>query len=376
MVNEFSVDMLTKESNQIDILLQKCSEVLTTDRKPIVLFGSGFIGRYYLDLIKKMDMVVEVYFCDNNPNKWGTSIDDVLVISFDELKNNYRSSYIIITSLQFYDEIRLQLKENNLKILLDESIYSVITDDYDVLQVYKDYHKLICENIEKFSTIYNLLSDDYSKRLFCDRLNYIISANSRYITPLRSKSPQYFEPEIISLSNEEIFIDGGGYIGDTVQEFIKQTNEQYTKVYSFEPEESKHWIFLKNFSSTNKIKLVPYGLWDKKEEINFSSRDDMASGISETGNTIIPVTSIDEFLGGDPVTFIKMDIEGAEFKALKGAEKTIRKYKPKLAICVYHKPLDIVEIPMYLKELVPEYKFYLRHYNYGLTETVCYAVVE
>ncbi len=69
-----------------------------------------------------------------------------------------------------------------------------------------------------------------------------------------------------------------------------------------------------------------------------------------------------------------MDIEGAEFDALKGAEKTIKKYKPKLAICVYHNPLDIVNIPLYIKELVPEYKIFLRHYSESSSETVCYAI--
>ncbi|WP_207131900.1 FkbM family methyltransferase [Clostridium botulinum] len=88
------------------------------------------------------------------------------------------------------------------------------------------------------------------------------------------------------------------------------------------------------------------------------------------------VTSIDEFLQGKEVTFIKMDIEGAELEALKGAENTIKRYKPKLAICTYHKPMDIVNIPIYLKSIVPEYNIYLRHYSYGPLDTVCYAVYE
>jgi hypothetical protein len=88
------------------------------------------------------------------------------------------------------------------------------------------------------------------------------------------------------------------------------------------------------------------------------------------------VTTIDELLKGGPATFIKMDIEGAELVALKGAKQTIKKYKPKLAVCVYHKPLDIVEIPLYLKKLVPEYKLFLRHYSDFGFDTIRYAVVD
>ena len=85
---------------------------------------------------------------------------------------------------------------------------------------------------------------------------------------------------------------------------------------------------------------------------------------------------IDEAIAeGDKVTFIKMDVEGAELESLKGAEKTIRRDKPKLAICIYHKPEDMWTIPLYIKELVPEYKLYIRHHSSGVCETVLYAVM-
>lgn len=74
------------------------------------------------------------------------------------------------------------------------------------------------------------------------------------------------------------------------------------------------------------------------------------------------------------MTFIKMDIEGAELEALHGCRDTIIKYRPKLAICVYHKPEDIIEIPSYIHEIVPEYKLYLRHHSKDLSETVLYAL--
>ena len=74
------------------------------------------------------------------------------------------------------------------------------------------------------------------------------------------------------------------------------------------------------------------------------------------------------------VTFLKMDIEGSELAALRGAERIIREQRPKLAICVYHKPEDMWEIPGFILNCHPDYKLYLRHYSISYTETVLYAV--
>lgn len=75
------------------------------------------------------------------------------------------------------------------------------------------------------------------------------------------------------------------------------------------------------------------------------------------------------------VTMIKMDIEGSELEALRGARKTICRDKPRLAVCIYHKAEDMTEVPLYIKELVPEYRLYVRHHSKEIGETVFYAVM-
>ncbi|EOS66974.1 FkbM family methyltransferase [Oscillibacter sp. 1-3] len=96
----------------------------------------------------------------------------------------------------------------------------------------------------------------------------------------------------------------------------------------------------------------------------------------DDGEIVVPVATIDEIVEKEnpKVTMIKMDIEGSELEALKGAKKTIQRNKPKLAICIYHKPEDMLEIPLYIKSLVPEYKLYVRHHSNSNVETVLYAV--
>ena len=98
----------------------------------------------------------------------------------------------------------------------------------------------------------------------------------------------------------------------------------------------------------------------------------MASG----GRSVVQGRSVDSVLQGAPVTFIKLDIEGAEIDALKGAKESIKKWKPRLAICIYHKPEDPIEIPLYIHGLVPEYRMYIRHYSTCKAETVLYCVCD
>lgn len=84
------------------------------------------------------------------------------------------------------------------------------------------------------------------------------------------------------------------------------------------------------------------------------------------------------FIKGDELnlipSFIKMDIEGSELMALDGLSKTIGKYRPTLAICAYHQPDDLWEIPLMIHSINDRYKIILRHHSYETTETVCYAM--
>ena len=124
-----------------------------------------------------------------------------------------------------------------------------------------------------------------------------------------------------------------------------------------------------------KNSVIRKGLWDKEDVLCFKAYSNGSSRLEKKGEIKIPVGSLDDMIRDERVTFIKMDIEGSELEALKGAKNTIRNHHPRLAICIYHKPIDVIEIPAYILELVPEYKFYVRHYDSSLEETVLYATV-
>ena len=239
----------------------------------------------------------------------------------------------------------------------------------------KDYFN---QNKSKIQTILKNLADDYSQKTFSDLIYCRI--NKQY--PIEyCPDTQYFPQDIFKLSQNEIFIDCGAYIGDTIRNFIKICNNRYKKIVAFEPEPTLfHKLKQNNFPSCI---CINGGVWKNKDNLPFlalgsaGSRLELAdtSGNCNPNQLInVPVYKIDDTSACSDMTFLKMDIEGSELNALKGAEKTIRKNKPKLAVCIYHSDTDMLEIPLWILSLNMGYKLYVRHYSKDLWETVLYTI--
>ncbi|MFI3177555.1 MAG: FkbM family methyltransferase [Eubacteriales bacterium] len=186
---------------------------------------------------------------------------------------------------------------------------------------------------------------------------------------------EYFD-KILALKKGEIFVDAGVYDGMTSVRFAQICDFNYNKIWMFEPDGERRNSIEENIEKYQLKNTVLYnsGLWYSEDILSFDCIQNGSSKIQNAGELKVIVTDLDSVLKGEAVTYIKMDIEGAELEALKGARQTILRYKPKLAICIYHKSDDIIDIPIYIKSLVPEYKFYIRHYSEKATETVLYAI--
>lgn len=174
----------------------------------------------------------------------------------------------------------------------------------------------------------------------------------------------------------ETVIDAGGFNGATALRFIKWGGEKIRRVYTFEFDPVNIARCEKNLRGHEDIvKLVKKGTWDKDEVMYTNPNGSGGSSVYSEGSIEIGLTSIDNVVKDDVVTFIELDVEGAELRTLKGAKNTIIKNHPRLAISAYHKPEDIYELPEYILSLVPEYKFYMRHYSSREWETVLYGFV-
>jgi FkbM family methyltransferase len=196
---------------------------------------------------------------------------------------------------------------------------------------------------------------------------------------------QYFDYPFLQKKENETYIDAGCCDGTTIVDYVEFCEGSYKKIIGFEADKNnynKTVKLLKNRKIRNAV-ILQKGTWSKSGVLNFTGTGNETAKISSVsadsfgGGGGIEVCRLDDELATEAGNlFLKMDIEGSEIEALKGMESTIKNKKPRIAISVYHKPEDIIDIPFFLQKMVPEYKFYLRHdCLVNLTETVLYAIL-
>lgn len=229
--------------------------------------------------------------------------------------------------------------------------------------------KEISENLSSLQNIHDLLADDESKKTLRDILCFRLTADISYLSDYSVRiEQQYFEA--FMNFNEELFIDAGGFNGDTTKSFVK-LYPNYRKVIFFEPSQLNMTVAKSRLAGFQNIEFHSLGLSDISGTLGFDSKSGSASSIQQHGVEKIIVDTLDHVVS-EPVTFIKMDLEGWELNALLGSHRHIKLDRPKLAIAVYHHAADLRLIYEYINSFDHEYKVYLRHYTQGWSETVMY----
>ncbi len=287
----------------------------------IVIFGAGNEGKRAFFILNQIGFGKRVVaYADNNPRNWNQKIDGIPIVSIDDLKKRYSEAVILIAT------------------------YKYAPDIYGQLLVYGFDRNLI----------------------FYPRFRRFM-ANAGH---------QYFDLLELKKEKDEVFIDAGAYDGTTSVEFVDWCEGDYEAIYSFEPDINCKERCESNFEKhgLQNAFFINKGTWREESILKFAADGGAGARFSEKGNIEVQVTSIDQVLQGKRATYIKMDVEGSELDSLYGAKKTIKTWHPKLAICIYHKPEDIYEIPKYILELNQDYKFYIRHYCSYIWETVLYAI--
>lgn len=225
------------------------------------------------------------------------------------------------------------------------------------------------ENDERISRCFHAMSDSDSCRTFLGALAARTTSDAGAI-PI-APYPQYFHPAVRLQAGETVY-EGGIEDGYTTSAFVEVVGNQ-GRVVAFEPVSAFCDQLDDRFRDQPNVRIERVGLWDVETEATIS----MAGGGSRVGEPgqACKLIRVDDYVTSGPSpNFLKLDIEGAELPALIGAEKTIRQSRPKLAIAVYHQPVEqFIDIIDWLIKLDVGYSFWLGHHSPLAYETVLYA---
>lgn len=224
----------------------------------------------------------------------------------------------------------------------------------------------------EWEALHARLADQESRRQFRDIVNFRLSGDLHFMQGYADiQDRQYFEDFLHLQAQGEVFCDVGGFDGYTTEQFVRHC-PGYACAHLFEPVEGNMTIAQKRLSGLRDIHFHAYGLSDRKQTLRFSVNGS-GSRLDATGESEIHLDRLDRLVT-DPVTFIKMDIEGAEADALSGSESLIRRFHPRLAIAAYHRVDDFRVIPDRVLSIRDDYDIHLRHYTEGTTETVLFFI--
>lgn len=350
---------------KIEELLSGLPEI---DGRRLYIWGAGNTAMLFREGLARVPQLKIEAYVDNDPAKQNKTIGDTPIISADKMIKDENTLVLICTGQPAaFTAITKQLGDMGVDSAnLEAVIFGLFRED--VIKAYE------------------LLDDEESKRVYLKLLECRI--NARFPDDdIIIKDQYFFSPHFCGASVGETFIDCGAFVGDSIERYIWAHDGVFGKIIAFEPDGKNYNAMNARLERLKKewnisedaIEYYPYGVSDNDSILymesyagnnGFGSKMSVnKSDDSEECRTVTLKNYITENC------FIKADIESYEYRMLKGAEEEIKKYRPKMAVCIYHNTVDFFTLPILVKSLVPEYKLSIRHHSYTLSETVLYAVL-
>jgi len=317
---------------------------------PIVLYGTGNGADRVVDEFSRRGIRIEACFASD-----GFVRDRVFrgfkVISYKEARECYGRMSIVLGfgthDRAVIENIRHIAGENDFYMpdLLEDESGNIFDREY--------YER----NREDIESIIPLLSDDISRRSYQSIIDFRLSGRINYLFEDQMEDIDAWK--LLAIKSDESFIDLGAYNGDTINRFLSFT-DSYKKIIALEPDKRSFRKLLKNTEGLENIILYNAAISDKNGNIPFSAgRGRGSNGVK--GNVLDEIDSVTiDSIAGDGASIIKFDTEGFEREALLGGVNTIRRYKPRMAISIYHKIDDLWKLPKLVLDINPEYKLYIR----------------
>lgn len=337
--------------------------------------GSDFyeMSKMSQEILNKVGLKDDIPVAMKPPYYFDLRLQAIQWDNFDELE----------TWLNTLDNVALfQLQDINTRYIPPSQEYQLFQPEFLL------YHSVdeARAYLPRYKLLYEKLQDDISKQTLVSLfLSHIVNSNRLLWKHFKTVTPGvapwehiYFNPTIMSHNSgcEEVFVDCGAYDGAGAFNFIHHYSKEYKRMYLYEFDPISVVRTTEATNALQNIVIREVAVGSKSDVISAITNGTQGSRLEKYNKSthLVQVVALDEDIK-EPITFLKMDIEGAELDALKGSANHIKKECPKLAICVYHKREDAIDIAEYILSLNPKYKLFLRHEeHYMYCGTVLYAI--
>lgn len=332
-------------------------DYLARTDKPIFIYGMGDGAEKILRVFEEYHIPTAGFFASDEFVR-GHSFKGHLVHKLSDIEAQVEDLIVVLAFgagyLSLYDKVHDIAKRHEL-----------YAPDVPVAGSGLFTYEYAMEHAEEIEKVYSLLADDLSRRTFEDIINFKISGKIEYLDDCTADEDEI--NSLIPLSDNEHYCDLGAYNGDTVGEFLRLTGGKYAHITAVEPDKRNFRKLSANVTGEN-ITLINAAAWDSDGETEFSVQKSRGSSTADTASQkraekaiVIPTMTVDT--AAPDATLIKLDVEGAERRAIHGAQNAV-KNGAQIICALYHRNEDIFDLPLLIHSLNPELKLYIRHKMY------------
>ena len=367
IVNKSDKTLHIKNEDNRDYLLNEIKEELNDH--DLFIWGCGSYSKIISEYLRTNGITRKpTYIIDDGYDVSGR--DDIIYLSV--FLKEAASKAVVIFGFYNYAAV-LQKKEEYV-----HNIYKMYDFHFGVVndKRIKWDIQIAKEREENYRITYDLLTDENSKNIMQAYLDAATVGDFAGLYKYHTE-PSYFNV-ITNNMDVDTLIDCGAYDGDSIHDYIAE-HKEYKRIIAFEPDPDnvKKIRLREERENIKNLLVINSGVYSYDGKLYFNAKGESNSHLSSEGDFEVSVTTIDKYIEKfSENSLIKMDIEGSELEALKGAQESIKRFTPVLTICVYHKEEDLIDIPQFINSLVGHcvYDYYLGFHGFDLAELVFYAI--
>ena len=319
---------------------------------PIVIYGTGNGADKLLNELERLEIPVSGIMASDGFVRSRT-FRGFPVRSLSEIEEKFPSPLILLA----FGSQRPEVIEHILNL---SRRHTVLCADVPVCgeQIFNGdfFHR----HVGELNAALELMSDDLSRKTFENVVRFKLTGELSALTECFCEKEEAFT-RLLRLGSRESYLDLGAYRGDTIEEFLRYTGGRYREIVALEPDPKTYRKLRENIVLPG-TRLFNMGIWSHDTDLPFRPSLGRGSSLGQDGTQVLPVTAIDTLFRRRPLTYLKVDVEGAEEQALLGGENTLRRDKPKLNLALYHRSEDLFRLPLLLHRIRPDYRLYLRQH--------------